>query len=807
MAKNIKYSGQFVGLDAVWKVEIWTTAAAGSVSDLTFEVDALQIEWEEKSKEEVLQGSTCTIRIESPGDRTYIGLYTIKPGEIGVNIYRDDVLYWTGCLDPEFYEEPYERLKNYPVELTFTDFGILDRLKYNATGLRTLRSIVDEALERSNIDTLTLDQTLVSLGDGESPLKLENIQIRSDNFYDEDGNPSTMAEVIEGILQPLALRMVQRGGKIWIYDLNGLYSSGISKEIEWSGDSQTLGVDEVKNNVEITWSPYPQADKLTPEEIWNEKKHPIDRSLINLDNFNPVTKNGAKVWSYHLTPDLNERYKPGTWEQAVAGNDVENFMDEDQGFSLWIREADDADAITPVDFGLVSKQKTPAVFKIVPHFDGQESEGVALCWPAAKQGEKVFATINLGYHNGKNIYTYIKKDVTEVEQQGVSSQSIVGPWKTACSPIFTTKPVTISPMDDGAVQLRISLDLLIDPRINPFEEAVNIDGCLMKDHEDDWNLGGHFVYMPVNIYYRPNGTLSTVYVWCSSQPGSPGAPATSLRGSLFGSWRPLTGDGRPGTPPQGKVNSYLAYWDPDNHTTKSGVLGWQTNHQCIAPSSEKLDPPLMKGGTGQIIPYPPKAIQGATGGELWMEVSASGWIAKRYADASLITTTTSQYYHSVWRNDHVNWLLMKLPKIEMVSSNVASRELSDDDIVYEADINPDADEGISLDTICGTIATAAPTARGAYYGTDGGFIRSFSRAGRNGTAEELLIGTLFSQFAERHTKLTGEADITLGGLSVFTEANQEGKKFMLLGEVQNLREGVSECTFVELSPDEYDKKL
>lgn len=81
------------------------------------------------------------------------------------------------------------------------------------------------------------------------------LAVRSENFYDEDAEPSTLKEVIEGIMQPLALRMIQRNGKVYVYDLNGLYSLAPSRAIEWDGDSQTMGVDKVANNVKVSFPP------------------------------------------------------------------------------------------------------------------------------------------------------------------------------------------------------------------------------------------------------------------------------------------------------------------------------------------------------------------------------------------------------------------------------------------------------------------------------------------------------------------------------------------------------------------------
>ena len=97
------YIGEFVSRcdDTRWKVTILQDleAAPEAVGELEFPgEEPLTIEWPETSKEEVICGSTATLKIISPDDRTYAGLYTIKAGSIGIRIEREGQLYWMGTL-------------------------------------------------------------------------------------------------------------------------------------------------------------------------------------------------------------------------------------------------------------------------------------------------------------------------------------------------------------------------------------------------------------------------------------------------------------------------------------------------------------------------------------------------------------------------------------------------------------------------------------------------------------------------------------------------------------------------------------
>ena len=241
--KYLRYMGEFLSIsNEVWRVEILQEADAAfeTVSSLEFDADEpLVIEWGNKSKEEVICGSTATLKIISPGDRTYEDLYSIDVGRVRLDAYRNNALYWSGCIDTEFYEEPYEQLSGYTVSLSFTDLGVLDRLKYDLSNMQTIYDIISYSINRSGINCGGIDDSLIStqLSPSSAALNLSDIKVRSDNFYDEDGEASTLAEVIEGILQPLALRIIQRAGKIYVYDLNGLYTKAPAKQIVWGGNS------------------------------------------------------------------------------------------------------------------------------------------------------------------------------------------------------------------------------------------------------------------------------------------------------------------------------------------------------------------------------------------------------------------------------------------------------------------------------------------------------------------------------------------------------------------------------------------
>lgn len=760
--------GEFLSrAGVVWRVEILQEAdeAFDKVGALIFEADEpLVIEWSHAEKEAVICGSSATLRIESPGDRTYEDLYTIAPGRIRMDVYRGGTLYWSGILDPEFYEEPYERAANYPVALTFSDFGVLDRLKYDLTGMITLRTIAEYALGRSAINS-SIDESLIStsLLPGGGKMGLEDLSVRSDNFYDEDGEASTLKEVLEGVLQPLALRMVQRGGKVYIYDLNGLHESGVREEIYWTGDRQTMGTDKVVNNVKITFSPYAESFLLNGDADYPGD---TDRNLVNLGNVSPAGK--PEHYSYH--PYYGEEL------ETALGNDTD-MVD----FTIFLTP----EPPRGISFGAGKDIKT---FHIEPLMGSAERcDGVAWGFRTGAWSLK-----------GSNRYRVVRHG-----ERSTPTADAGGAMVMKTERMWLPK---LSEADAKKYYLRLTLGLLLDTRYNPFEQEG--DGN-EKDNYNKLKINSSWAMVPVAVnLYDEEGNARAHYTnnW---QGGSSG----HLRYAR-GSWK--SGEDTTGL-------ARLEWYDPNDLKKGSGIQGWANNRHCIGrPDIAKRinndDGETRHPGTGntfvmfesfkqipdgEYLPYP------ADGG--WLEVRVMAGVdcyAWGEADTSGNPNLPNSY-PGKWGPDSlesvVRWHLYKYPKLEIVDNTLMLEGVESDDIEYSAYINRDAKEELSFDTVCGTMDRVCPSARGLYLrSSDGLPVTELSRAGRTDHPENLLIGTLYSQFGDRRTKLEGECRISSGGLKAYTERMQDGKVFVLTGETQYVITDTAEATITELRPDEYD---
>ena len=756
--KYLRYKGDFVSVDGViWRAEILQEAdsAFTVVGVLDFPADEpLVIEWQGKAKEEVICGSIATLQIISPGDRTYEDLYSIEVGRVRLDVYRNDVLYWSGCLDTEFYEEPYEKASGYEVSLTFSDLGVLDRLKYDLSGYQTLADIVEYCIDKSGINYSGIDDTLISTqmnATDTTPLSLDSLMVRSDNFYDEDGDASTLSEVLDGILAPLALRIVQRLGKIYVYDLNALYTKADVKDIVWDGSSQTLGVDVVYNNAKITWSPYAQSGDLLPQECWGDIE--ANPNLIALNILAGLTKDGATYYSFHYSTELED------WIDAT-----------DSGFTLWTAsEGKNAEII----------DDEACFYKIVPQYDGTESEGIALSWRSYRGYEESLHAYCQWQGHGTNVYTPTVTSVNTLEDA-----------------LFRSEQRAIPPVANaGALAICVKMELLVDPRFNPFESAANLmDGYFSQaDWYEEFERNGNFVYVPVVIKFQPEGS-STIYVWTNrSVVKTPvSTPVRTLDGSM-GSW--VADTGTTDTPSEW---GYLCYYDAPDRDATSGALGWKTNRQAINPHKQDLVSVMVNMEGGQIIPYP---NFGGKGGKIWIEVRRGWYLVNDSTDLE-----SAENKFGVW-SERISWVLAQLPSVEIINNVQFEQSIDTSDVEYNAEINAAAKEGLEKDTICGTSAEGVPTARGAYFNTStGAQITELTRAGRTTQVEDLLIGTLYSQYATRKVKLSGEAQITSDAVVAYEEANQGDKRFILTEDIQNAIAGTSEVTIIELRPDEYEKR-
>lgn len=790
-----RYAGSFINCKGqTWRVEIWqaNNVPFSSVGDLTFDADTpLELEWEEREKYETTCGATLTINIVSPADRTFTDLFQISPGNVMAHVYLDDALFWVGGLDCETYEEPYQSEKEYTVTLTFTDFGHMQRLKYGETGgIKSVRHYIDYCLEQVGLSAVPVE-VLTSLEWNDSVLweeewkkcDLTKLYVDAANFYDEDGEASTLDEVLDGVLQPIALRIVQRAGKIMVYDLNALRNDPPKVEqITWDATEQTLSVDKLAQAAVVKFSPYTGGELLSDSSV-----------TIDQDRLTGV----GSVYN---------KFAPGFITYEI---------------SKFFHSASDS-----VATGLTQKHADAHYFKMVKTGKGGEAcEGLA--WLALTH---CLPRNNLTFNGQKSPLPkgpYAYEEVIKSENvitrafndlSGKSDEVLMRFPRVYC-------PAAQHQISEDVLDsyIHLTMEMMIDPRLNPFADAAdetnekaNFDWCKVREA---------YCYIPFSlVLFDGNGKAVAQY------------QTKGANDSQKGQWVAIEYDD---TKYFTHAPSYLVYYansKKDSIKEESGIQGWSKN-RTYPIGHERINEQYAT--EGEIIPLPNTAgyleLTIYTGCIIFDDTDGKG---KEYPitnpqtcqldkslpdpnglrDVCISTQTSKRGQRMNWSQ---RWWLYKFPKLEIVQGLIAEA-VEKSDAEYSAWVNASAKDEIKIDTICGTAfgSDLGVTARGAYktwyssspfFGQEGIPQRCILR--RTNTSapwliEYDLLGLLFSQYGHRVPTLEGEAITPLSSLQLFTDrAMPSADLFMIKSEVLNAYDGTSNIKFVRLEPEEWNKEI
>lgn len=346
---NIKYYHDFIGADDV--VNRFEILQSSSTTPEIIEAapDAFALEYLEVKKLEPVQGSQATLKLISERNFQFLDLHTDDMQKYLIKFYRSGQLYWIGYLDSELYNENLTDYAPYAVEFSGADFNILERLKFRNESEKPYTDIASFLIQLKRcFDRLGLPFQKLYIGCSTTPegitlssseTALHKLYIQSANFYDEDKEPMSCREVVESILQPLGLMMVQRDASVYIYDLNTIKAGGVMKCYDFStlsyiGDTSvnvllgdigeigtmstdaSLGFEEMINNVTITSSLY--ADKT---------KDSIDLDESELSDKIDVSRPQKNSWFYNKSSQL-ENLNGGKFA-VYSSNSIPHYNDKE----------------------------------------------------------------------------------------------------------------------------------------------------------------------------------------------------------------------------------------------------------------------------------------------------------------------------------------------------------------------------------------------------------------------------------------------------------------------------------------------
>lgn len=776
--KTLRGKGEFVSIaGAVWRVELWVEGYAGEPADMSFpHSNPLEIVWGEYDRIAPVEGSTATLRVISESDREWVDLYSVERARVRLDVYRNDALYWQGTLDPEFYEEPYEVLQGYEVSLTFSDVGVLENVDYDMTDTVTLSDVVARGIELAGL-TVGVDDTLISTSfpDGH-PLTLSSLSVRSDNYYDEDGEPTNFKDVIGDLLQPLALKIRQRGGKFIVYDFNALYerhSQGGAELLAWDGDSQTMAVADVAQKIKVSFSPYGESELLADTLEYTGKTSPDVRNYSA--NIMPLPEyDNAACFTFFN--DYTTKLKSTAENAANEYEDFNIFISKDMGK------------------GLAEIHSEAYYAKFVPIF-GNAEEKACVAWLLTVGQGDLFKDLT-------------KTDVKQIIHSGQEAWGSRGSDKV----VLRTKRVYVAgyiPKDNSEIKryLRLVLPLLMDARYNPFDSKNDNMGN-EKQHDYYFKVRTGYMFIPVGVTIYDSETGGNALCHYDN---SVVAASTSRKYAGNGEWK--AGEASAG-------DMWLEYYSTSDLKEDAGIRGWKDNRTLIGRPEKKNEsgsrsiryPELTqrekKLDSGEYINYPEQ------GG--WLEIVVyEGFRGFDYNDTD--SFEQSKYWDGVahpnvpngWleypQRGYLRWLMYGAPKLDLVSGNSNIEKEDIDDIEYSGWIERAAKEELSVSTTYGTVAPPTPGARGAMIRTaTGALVSELSRAGVTDVPERLLIGTAISQYSDRRLRFKGDARIIPGDVLVCHERLHGDRIFWFAGERHNVIADVSEADIVEINEENYE---
>lgn len=253
--------------------------------------------------------SRAVVTLLSHQDGLFRHLHTMPEGAVKLVVWQDGELYWIGTLDPESYEEGYNRRSNYLVDLTFSDFGCAKRLSHRYNGFKSLdewiRAFVSASVFHSIFSlgaealpiyltndlinkTSLLAMTSMFVGPNWNDLEdefgssdpIEDLEYivrgafaSSRAFYKDERESLSIYDSLDGLLRSLGLRLEQRAGKFIIYDIGWLLHQE-AKPLVVRGNDATFVADESYNalNVEVDARQDAAKSSYNPDKVVGERR-------------------------------------------------------------------------------------------------------------------------------------------------------------------------------------------------------------------------------------------------------------------------------------------------------------------------------------------------------------------------------------------------------------------------------------------------------------------------------------------------------------------------------------------------------
>ena len=327
---NVHYKTEFrdVNNDLI-RVELLKNASATTVKELVAGGDPINLN---NNSDDYLYtpmrlfGGTFTVVL----DEYDFNLFASNDREIQIKIYRNDSLFYTGFLTPSVYSQNYLDGYNFELQLEFVSaLSALQSVEFvkNEDTTITLLKLIKDAISYTNntYNNIYIPSTF--------SIKLNEISVSQDNFYDEENKPMTYYEIIEEIAKIFGWYVTDLNNNIYFVDVDYLgnclqYNSTLSSyssvnltqtiqenTIPNADNNTKLSLLESYNKINVIASDYEaDSDKLYPELSGLAIKNSTSYVEKVIDK-----KMYKKYWCYTPTEFILHRYKQtnGVWTEMI----------------------------------------------------------------------------------------------------------------------------------------------------------------------------------------------------------------------------------------------------------------------------------------------------------------------------------------------------------------------------------------------------------------------------------------------------------------------------------------------------------
>lgn len=233
------YSGQFAAKDIADHTIFITIVDASSAGTglLVFASDPAILTHENVSLTDTIHSSQLIINLIATSDGQYRDLIEASGTVYCILSIDNSAVFWSGVLASRTWSEPFSREKNYMVSLTFSDFGVLRRMKYTPSFLAEFNPgayKIDDLLNAICVKAIGYSPVINYVGLDDMAVLLtafEDLYVTTRNFVDDDGAGLSLYDCLEKILAPAGAHIMQRCGKIYVFIPNAATYSSISSDV------------------------------------------------------------------------------------------------------------------------------------------------------------------------------------------------------------------------------------------------------------------------------------------------------------------------------------------------------------------------------------------------------------------------------------------------------------------------------------------------------------------------------------------------------------------------------------------------